>query len=87
MKLKYKFVINRVANSLVAVPVGETKGFSGYIKLNETGAFIFEKLKADTSKEEITDSLLSEFDGCTRPQAEKTVDNFLEKLKAADMLL
>jgi len=87
MKLKYDFVINRVANSLVAVPVGETKGFSGYIKLNETGAFIFEKLKTDTSKEEITDSLLSEFDGCTRSQAEKTVDNFLEKLKAADMLL
>ena len=46
MKLKYQFVINNVAGETVAVSVGDTSGrFNGYIKLNETGAFIFKKLK------------------------------------------
>ena len=46
MKLKYEFVINNVAGETVAVSVGNNDGrFNGYIKLNETGAFIFKMLK------------------------------------------
>ena len=57
MKLKYNFVINEVADKIVAVAVGEDiDKFNGFIKMNETGAQIFNLLK-----EEITmEALISE---------------------------
>ena len=45
MKLKYQFVINNVAGETIAVSVGDNDGrFNGYIKLNETGSFIYKML-------------------------------------------
>lgn len=88
MKLKYQFVINNVAGETVAVSVGDTSGrFSGYIKLNETGAFIFKKLKSDTTREEIINSLMIEYPDATRDDAANSVDELIEKLKGADLLV
>lgn len=87
MKLKYDFVINNVAGDVVAVPVGKGgKQFKGYIKLNDTGAFIFNLLKTDITRGEIIAEILKNFEGCTGPQAESAVDKFLETLKEADVL-
>lgn len=88
MKLKYQFVINNVAGETVAVSVGDTSGrFNGYIKLNETGAFIFKKLKSDTTREEIINSLMIEYPDATRDDAANSVDELIEKLKGADLLV
>ncbi len=86
MKLKYNFVINDVAGSTVAVPVGaENRSFNGYIRLNETGAAIFELLKTDTTEEQIVESLLKTYDG-TKEEMRETVKEFLAQLESADML-
>ena len=46
MKLKYNFVTNEVADKIVAVAVGDDLSkFNGFIKMNGTGAFIFNMLK------------------------------------------
>lgn len=46
MKIKEDFVLRKVADSYVVVPVNKlTLDFNGIINLNETGAFLFEKLK------------------------------------------
>ena len=46
MKLKYDFIIQKVGDTQVAVPAGDDANrFSGIIKLNTTGAVIFEMLK------------------------------------------
>lgn len=88
MKLKYQFVINNVAGETVAVSVGDSVGrFNGYIKLNETGAFIFKKLKNDTSREEIIDEVLKEYPTATRDDAIESVDALLEKLNNAELLI
>lgn len=88
MKLKYQFVINDVAGETVAVSVGDNEGrFNGYIKLNETGAFIFKKLKNDISREEIIDEVLKEYPTATRDDAIESVDTLLEKLKNAELLI
>ncbi len=46
MKLKYNFVMNKVADKTVAVAVGDDlANFGGFIKMNDTGAFIFGLIK------------------------------------------
>ena len=81
MKLKYDFVVRSVADKMVAIPVGDaTEDFNCMITLNETGAFIFELLKEETSKEKLLEAFLNEYDA-TAEQAESTIDSVLKKLK------
>ena len=87
MKLKYNFVINKVAGSVVAVPVGtDGAAFKGYIKLNDTGAYIFKALKTGASREELVEGILRDFEDAKKPEVEKTVDEFLDKLRASDII-
>lgn len=82
MKLKYKFVTNEVAGKTVAVAVGEDlESFGGFIKLNETGAFIFNLLREEISKEEIVTAVLGEYD-VSEEQAVKSTEEFLEYLSS-----
>ncbi|MBQ8741436.1 MAG: PqqD family protein [Clostridia bacterium] len=88
MKLKYNFVINNVAGETVAVSVGDNDGhFNGYIKLNETGAFIFKKLKNDTTREDIINALVKEYPDATQEAAAESVDELLQKLNKAELLV
>lgn len=88
MKLKIDFVINRVAGETVAVSVGDNDGrFNGYIKLNETGAFIFEALKKDVTREEIISDLMKEYPDATESDAAESVDNLITKLSEAELLV
>ena len=82
MKLKYKFVTNEVAGKTVAVAVGEDlESFGGFIKLNETGAFIFYLLREEISKEEIVKAICREYD-VTEEKAIKATEEFLEYLSS-----
>lgn len=88
MKLKYEFVINDVAGTSIAVPVGENSSeLKGYIRLNDTGASIFKLLKDDISEEKIVESLLKEYEGATKEEITKTVSEFLGKLKESGVLI
>lgn len=64
MKIKSGFVLEEVGGSYLAVAVGaRAKEFSGLVRLNETGAFLWERLAAgDVSREELLQAMLSEFD-------------------------
>ncbi|MBQ8202841.1 MAG: PqqD family protein [Clostridia bacterium] len=80
MKLKYEFVTNEVAGKTVAVAVGDSlEAFGGYIKLNETGAFIFSLLKNEISREEIVNAVRGEYE-VEKERAEEKVDEFLAYL-------
>lgn len=88
MKLKYEFVVNNVAGETIAVSVGGTAGsFNGYIKLNKTGAFIFKMLKKETTREEIINALRAEYPDATQQDATESVDELLEKLDKAELLV
>ncbi len=87
MKLKYEFVINNVAGEIVAVSVGNNDGqFNGYIKLNETGAFIFKMLQKETTREDIINALIKEYSDATPEAAAESVDGLLEELNKAELL-
>ena len=82
MKLKYDFVTNNVAGKTVAVAVGKgLSEFGGFIKLNDTGAFIFELLKKEITKEEIVKAICQEYD-VTEETAQRSAEEFLEYLSS-----
>ena len=86
MKIKKDFILRKVADSYVVVPVGKmTLDFNGIINLNETGAFLFGLLQKGADREELIAKMLEEYD-VTSEKAAADIDKFLEKVKAADVL-
>lgn len=87
MKLKYNFVTNKVADRIVAVAVGEdAEKFSGFIKMNETGAYIFNMLKNDVTEEEITAAMEKEYEGVTKEKLCNTVKEFIGQLNESGVI-
>lgn len=86
MKIKEGFLLRNVAGNNVVVPIGKaTLDFNGMMSLNETGAFLFEKLIEGTSKEQLIEDLINEYD-INKELAEKDVENFIAKVEREDLL-
>lgn len=86
MKIKDNFILRRVADSYVVVPVGSmTLDFNGIINLNETGAFLFEILQNGADKQELLDKMLDEYE-VSRTSAQADIEAFIKKLRDADIL-
>ena len=86
MKIKKDFILRKVADSYVVVPVGKmTLDFNGIINLNETGAFLFELLQKGAERDELVDKMLEEYD-VDREKAEADIDVFIQKVRDADVL-
>ncbi len=83
---KVDFILRKVADSYVVVPVGKlTLDFNGIINLNETGAFLFELLQEGAEKEDLLRKMLEEYD-VTPEKAAADIDVFLKKAEEADVL-
>lgn len=86
MKVKEDFLLRKVAGCYVVVPVGKaTVDFNGMLNLNETGAFLWEKLQNDITKEELVTALLEEYE-ITEDIASRDIDVYIKKLEDADLL-
>lgn len=88
MKLKYTFVINEVADQMVAVPVGDDLGeFNGFIKMNDVGADIFNLLKEDTTVDAMVEALKVKYTDATEEEVRQNVVDFTDKLKESGVLV
>lgn len=86
MKIKEGFILREVADSFVAVAVGDTaSSFNGLINLNETGAFIWKQLENDTTQKDVVDALLKEYD-IDEKTASDAVDAFLQQLRNVNLI-
>ena len=87
MKLTYNFVTNEVADKIVAVAVGgDLEKFNGFIKMNDTGAYIFNMLKSDVTEEEIVAAMKKDYEDAAEEEIRETISEFVGKLKEADVL-
>jgi hypothetical protein len=81
MKIKQGFVLQNVAGSYLACATGALAAeFSGVVRMNATGAFIFEILSRGAEKEEIIDKVVSEY-GISRDIAERDVTAYITYLR------
>ncbi len=63
MKIKKGFVIRKVGDAHVVVPVGElSKTFHGMINLNETGAFLWKFFTSEHTVDEAVAALCAEYE-------------------------
>ena len=63
MKVNEGFLLKNVADSFVIVPTGANiVDFSAMITINETGAFLWEKLACDTTEDELVSAVVCEYD-------------------------
>ncbi len=88
MKIKNGFVLEEVGGSFLAVAVGErADDFSGLVRLNGTGAFLWNLMKdKDVTREELADAILTAYEGVTSEQANSDVAAFEAKLRGAGIL-
>lgn len=80
MKLKEGFVLRRVGGQVVVLPVNDDLDLNTMIKLNETGAFLWERMQEETSEDALVEALLSEYD-VDEATARNCVDRFVGKLR------
>jgi hypothetical protein len=86
MKIKDGFMLREVASQTMVVAIGEaSKTFNGIIRLNPTGKFLWEKLQSDTTIEELTSAMTSEYD-IDEATANEDIIEFINILKGADLL-
>lgn len=86
MKIKSDYLLRKVADSYVVVPVGKaTVDFNGMINLNETGAFLWKKLQSGADEDALLKALRAEYD-VDDQTALQGIQTFLDKLKEADLV-
>ena len=79
MKLKDGFILRTVAGQSVVLPVGGDLDLNMMITLNDTGAFLWEKLQAGTTEANLVIALLEEYD-VDEAAAKNAVSGFVKKL-------
>ena len=85
MKINDGFILRNVAGNNVVVPIGQaTIDFNGMISLNDTGAFIFEQMLNEITRDELVQAVINEY-GIDGELAQKDVDAFIEKIKGEDL--
>ena len=80
MKIKRDFVLRKVADTWVVLPLGAANlDLNGMLTLNETGAFLWRALEQGADSRSLVDALTAEYDvDCTI--ALEDVEAFLNKL-------
>lgn len=86
MKIKENYMLRKVANTFVVVPIGAAVAeFNGMINLNSAGAFLWQQMEADTTFENVLASMLDEFD-VEEEIARTDLEKFINELKKANLL-
>ena len=80
MKINENFLLRNVADTWVVIPLGQDMlDLNGIINLNETGAFLWEKLRCGASVEELARALTEEYE-VTFEEAITDAEAFCKKL-------
>lgn len=86
MKIKQGFVMRDVAGQAVAIATGEaSKSFHGMVKLNDTGAVIWNGIERGLDEAEIAEQLAAGYD-VEADQALKDVESFIARMRDAGLV-
>ena len=86
MKIKEGFITKKVAGDVIDIPAEQALvDFKAIITLNETGAYLWEFLREDTSKEKLLENMLKEYDADEKILS-ADIDEFLSVLEEKGLL-
>ncbi len=74
-------MLKKVAGEYMIIPTGNNNvNFSKIFNINETGAFIFEKLKDGKNKEEVLELMSKEYNA-SKDVLKNDIEEFIDELK------
>ena len=80
MKINGQFVLRQVAGTWVVLPLSQkTVNFNGVIRLNGTGAFLWQCLERECEEHELVTALIDKYN-IGKEQAETDLKDFLQTL-------
>ena len=86
MKVKKDFILRTVAGNHVVVPTGKSAAdMNCMITLNDTGAFLWQRLTEETDEEALIAAVLDVYD-VDRERAATSVHRFLAQMREAGCL-
>ena len=86
MKIAKEYILREIAGDYIIVPVrAAALEFNGMITVNETGAFLWEKLREGTTREELLHAMLEEYE-VSEKEAEADIQEFLQMLQENKIL-
>lgn len=86
MKIKENFMLRKVADCYVVVPIGPAVAdFNGMINLNEAGAFLWQLLESETTEEGVVAAMLEHYE-VSEDIARNDVKKFVLQLSEAGLL-
>lgn len=86
MKIKEGFVLRKVAETNVVVPIGQNVvELNIMMTLNETGVFLWNLLSEEQTQPELVEALRSEFE-VDADRAAKDIDTFIALLKENQLI-
>ncbi len=85
MRIKDGYVIKKLGIGYVVVTVGEaSKDFNGVIRLNTSGAFLWQSISdGANSREKLLDAMLKQYEDLDEDTASKDLDEFLDTVAFA----
>jgi len=87
MKIKQEYVLKKIGDELIIVPIkDEAIRFNGIITVNKTAAFMFEQLQEkDLSTTELIQTVLDRYE-IDEATVKRDVDSFLKKCQKSNLL-
>lgn len=87
MKIKSGFMMRSIAGCKVVVSVGKRSlDFNGIINLNDTGAFLWERLEQGADEDQLTAAILENYTEVDEATARQSVKDFVGTLREAGCL-
>ena len=87
MKIKSGFMLRSIAGCKVVVSVGKrTLDFNGIINLNDTAAFLWERLTNGATEDELVGAILEHYPDVDEATARESVSDFVNTLREAGCL-
>lgn len=84
MKIKQGFILRKLGREFMVVAVGEAgKQFNGMIRMNAAGAWIWNQMKEEISREMLLDKMCDYYDDLDRETAGADLDEFLATVSMA----
>ena len=86
MKIKQGFITKKVAGDVIVIPAEQALvDFKAVITLNESGAFLWELLKEEQTKESLLENMLKEYDA-DKDLVLADIEEFLKVLEDKGLL-
>ncbi|MDO4420142.1 MAG: PqqD family protein [Ruminococcus sp.] len=86
MKIKENYMLRKVADTFVVVPVGSAVAdFNGMINLNSVGAFLWNQLETETDFDTVLKAMLAEYE-VDEATAKADLEKFIKELEESSLL-